>query len=381
MTNLQKIKIANPSLENELRTYLTADVDAAATDLPVLATTGFVISGDEDYYILAGQYGQEKTEIKLIDAGTGTNATNFRVAALTFSHEASDPITFMRYNQIKIYGATSDGGDKTPITLIDIDCSQQYTEYSYEDTTYDYFYITYFDSTNEKESDYSNVIHSTSYTRKSCKRIIESGLRKAMTKIDENLNSELNWNIALEVIQDGIDEILVQKRKWFFLHKISTDTTISGTEYISKPTDISLLQFIVVNNNKINYVSNLYYDRLTHGGDTKTTGEPTHYTIKNNKYYLYPTPDAIYDVIYEYYKRPAEITTLATEIDIEFVSILIYYCASQFAGIRGNDKTSERNFAMFQKVLNEQIVEMSDPIQSGDSEEADQITYNDDYII
>lgn len=369
MDSVNKLKIANPSLENEPRTYLTADVDIADVDLPVLATTGFVISGAVDYNIIAGEYGQEKTEIKTVDAGSGTNNTNFKIAALSFSHGASDPITFMRYNQIKIYGATSDGGTKNPIDTIDIDCSQQYTEYAYEGTDYDYFYITYYDTANtgsEKESDYSDVIHSISQTRNSIKRIIESGLRKAMTSIDENSDSKLNWDIAIEVVQDGIDEILIKKRKWSFLRAIKNNTaTVLGQQYIDKPDDLSYLQFLIIDQQLVSHFSHFKYNKQTADGGDADTGKPLYFTEKNNKYYLYPTPDAAYDVIYEYYKRPATIiSNLSTEINVELIPILIYYCASQFAQIRGNDKLSSKMFALFQKVLEEQYIEFTGPEQA-----------------
>lgn len=365
-----RIKIANPSLEDELRTYLTDDTDVADVDLPVLSTTGFVISGTVDYFALIGEYGQEKTELKEVDADVGTTATNFRVAALTYSHGASDPVTYMRWNKIKIYGATSSGGSKTLITTIDIDITKQYTEYTYDSATdYSYFYITYINDANviEEETDYSEEISTTSFTRKSVKRIIESGARKALTTIDENANSTLNWSIALEIIQDGIDEIMARKRRWSFLNTIDTSqSTTINQNYIIKPTNMSQLVYLKVDGYTVDWISPFRYNRYTEG--VTTTGTPNYATEKNNKYYLYPTPDAVYDVIFEYYKEPTVLSNLSTEINTPFITPLIYYCASQFAAVRGNDKKADKMDKKFHELLEEQCVEYSAPLQDGTAE-------------
>ena len=382
-TNTNRIKIANPPLEDELRTYLTSDIAAAGTDLPVLATTGFVITGADDYYNIIGEYGIEKTEIKLIDAGdASTDATGFKVAALTFSHEASDPVTFMRYNQIKVYGMATTGATKNLVATIDIDCSQQYTEYTYSGSTYSYFVTTYYNSTDDEESAYSEEIASTSFTRLSCKRIIESGLRKAMTKIDQSPAGELNWTNCLEIVEDGIDEILARKRKWPFLHTIATSaTTVSGTDYIIKPTDCCYFQFLIINDYKLQWISQLRYNELTETDSTVESGAPTHFTEKNNKHYLYPTPDAAYEVKQEYYKVPATITTLTTEVDRVFVPVLIYFCGSQFAAIRGNEKKSAELYRKFEKNLELQCIEFSGPMQSGDATEIERTAWEEDWEV
>jgi len=449
-TNTNRIKIANPPLESELRTYLTADVAVAGTDLPVLATTGFVIyatgnitafadggsgtvtvtsaahgllegqsviiSGTTnyngtfqissvttntfkitdtwvvndatgtwkrsgDYYLVIGEYDIEKTEMKKVDlSNVATDATGFTVAALTFSHEASDPVTFMRYNQIKVYGAVTTGGGKVLIATIDIDCSKHYTEYTYSGAVYSYFYTTYYNSTDDEESAYSEEIASTSFTRLSCKRIIESGLRKAQTKIDQSPNGELNWSNCLEILEDGVDEIMARKRKWSFLHKVNTgETTTASTAYIDIPTDVAQFEFLIIDGNKLDYISRRKYDTLTQSGSTADTGTPIFYTEKNNKHYLYPTPGAAYDVIQEYYKVPATLSDLSTELNRPFVPILIYYCGSVFAAIRGNDKKSSELYKQYEKNLELQSIEYSGPTQVGDATEIERTAWEDIY--
>jgi len=173
---------------------------------------------------------------------------------------------------------------------------------------------------------------------------------------------------------------MAKKRRWPFLRMIDTSiSTVIGQQYISKPTDLLLPEFIKVNGRKIDFISQTEYNNYTATGETVPTGQPIYYTSKNNKYYLYPTPDAVYAVIYDYYKIIAEITSnLSTEIDFAFVPILIYYSAAQFAYIRGNDKRGDKMYAMFSKLLDDQIVEYSGPEQTGDAEYIERTSpYND----
>lgn len=361
-----KIQVANPDISSNVRSYLTADTAAAAVSFTVLSNAGF--SGT-NFYVLIGEFGDEKAEIKLVSSFT---SNVFTVAALTNSHEASDPVTYMDYNQVRFYGmttATAPAVTDSPLTTAEIDCSKLYTEYIYEGASYSYFCTAYYNSQDTKISAFSEIIQNNSFTRKSVKRIIESGLRKAMTKLDDNSDGGITWDIGLEVLQDGIDEILARKRKWSFLRKSDSTTTdtVANVAYVAKPADLSLLEYLSVNNYKLDlYSQNDYLTRIRSGAII-SAGQPTHYTEMNNKYYLYPTPGSVYDVTYEYYKIPAVIEDLSTEVDNTFVPILMYYCASQFAFIRGNDKRAEKCYATFEKLLEQICIEFSGP-ESSDAE-------------
>jgi len=368
-----RIRIANPPLEGNNRTFLTSDVDVAATALPVISTSGaqFLITGDQDYYIIVEDYGMEKAEIKLVDAGdAGTDTNSFTVAALTYSHEASDPITFISFNQIKIYGATTSGGAKTELDAIDIDPTKQYTEYIYEGDTYSFFYAAYSNSTDEELSAYTEEITSTDLGRTSAQQVINSALKKAMTKLDENEDGKLSWEVAIETMNDGLDEIMARKRKWVFLHTIDSTTTdtVADTAYVEKLSDIAILENLIINDIRLLHVSRLAYNQTTKGGNTLPSGDPYYYTVKDDKYYLEPTPGRVLDVTYEYFKYPTEVSNPGDAIDKPFVSILKYYCAAQFSWIRGNEKRGDKMFALYEKALERQVEEFTGPDQLGDAD-------------
>lgn len=380
--SLNRIKAVNPPLEGNALTYLTNDYAVGVTSLNISEKTGFFKAdhnNDTYFYILIGNYGQEKSEIVRVTADDTTNST-LTIAATLYSHEAPEPITYIPYNQVKLFGSTTSGAivyTDTALVTVDIDVNKQYTNLYYEGSTYTYFKIGYYNEDNTELSPLSEEITSASFTRRSAKRIIESGIIKALTKIDESENSELNWDKALTILQDGVDEIITRKRKWPSLHKIdstSIDTVVSQA-YIEKPSDLSVLEFIIINNTKMEYISRLKYDQYTQDGTIHTTSDPVYYTNKNNKIYLYPTPNSVKDVTFEYFSTIAEITELSTEVNLEFVTILIYYCAAQFAYIRGNDKRGDKMYTMYSKLLEQQVEEYTGPNQSGDAESVETTNY------
>lgn len=374
MPTQNRIKAVNPSVDGNATTYLSEDSAVGATSLTILDKAGFMQAehnADTYFYVMIGNYGYEKSEIVRVTADDTSNQL-LVTSATSYSHTASEPVIFIPYNQVRLYGSATSGGAKTSLVTINIDTTKQYTDIYYEGSSYSYFTIAYYNLQNTELSPYSEEITTTSFTRRSAKTIIESAVRKALTKIDGSSNAELNWDVALEVLQDGIDEIMTRKRKWDFLHKIDTSvSTVSGQEYIEKPSDMAQLEFIVINNTKLKNISRLRYNQYTKDNTVHTPGEPFKYTNKNNKIYLYPVPNSVWTVTYEYYSTVANITNLSTEVNLAFVPILIYYCASQFAYIRGNDKRGDKMYTMYLKLLEQQVEEYSGPFQVGDAEEVE----------
>lgn len=379
-----RIQVANPPLEDNNRTYLTSDVIATGTSLPVLSTAGeqFKISGTDDYYVIVGHYGEERTEISLVDASdAGTDADSFTVGALSFPHSVSDPVTYIPYNQVKIYGATTSGGTKTLLATIDIDTSEQYTDYVYEGDTYSYFYTAYCNSatTTDKISAYSDEITTSTFSHNSLKRIVKSGLRKALTKIDENPDGVITWDNAIEVVQDGIDEIITRKRKWSFLHKVDSSlSTTAEQAYLAIPDDVLQIDFVTVDDLRLKWLSKYDFEKYNYGGSTTTSGTPQYFTIRNNQIFFYPTPSQEFDVVLEYHKNPAVLDSLTDTIDQPFVVMLIYYCAGTFAYLRGNDKRGELMMSKFYTLLEQQVEEYTGPLQSGQAEYVEFTSYEND---
>jgi len=371
-----RIQIPNPSIDNNPRTYLTGDLASGVTTLNVLSTDGFEDpSGtSDDYGVIIGNYGEEKCEIVIASAKT---ATTFTVGATVYSHTSSEPVTFIAWNQIKFYTRDITGGTETDLVTRSIACSSQYTEYIYSGVK-TIFTAAYYNSSTTKYGPFLDEITSSVFGLTSVKSVLLSAARKSKVTIDNNEDSEINWDNAIEIVNDGFDEIMDRKQKWPFLYTISTGTnTTASTNYISIPTTCALLLFIKINGNKLDYISPNEYNRLTGDGVVIATGQPSRYTIKDSKYYLYPTPDSTYAIIYEFYAYPTQVTKLSDSIDREFRSALIYYVASQMCYIKGNDKRGDKYYTLFGKALEQKVIQFTGYSQAGDPETIEFLSSSD----
>ena len=89
--------IPHPSIEQSEQSFLTASAAAAAVGLTCLNTNGF----SDDDYLITGQLGEEKTELRQI--ASVTNDTTLVIDALDFDHGRDSPITYLKFNQIRMY--------------------------------------------------------------------------------------------------------------------------------------------------------------------------------------------------------------------------------------------------------------------------------------
>lgn len=375
-----KIRVANPGLYGNTATTLTQSCKVGDTTLNVASTIGFseIVATEDRYYVVIGLYGSEKTEIVLVTAKADKT---FTTEALKYSHSSSDRVTLIPYNQVKFYGMSSPTGAETLLETVDIDCTSQSTSYTYTAGVFNFFKTSYYRSApTSSESDFSDVISGSTYSRYSVKKILESALRKAMTKADENdSGGALSWDNLIDLADEGLVEITTRKKEWSFLHKIDTSkSTTAGVDYIDEPSDASVIDFIKIKNRKIPYVSRFRYNQLM--SRNLTTGDVLYWTRKNGKIYCLPTPSSDNDVIIEYFSMPDRITSLTDVVPKELATALIYYIAAQAAYTRGNEKRGDKMYVYYNQVINQQIEDVTGYEQSGTSEEIEQTSiYGDEF--
>ena len=365
------IKISNPDLHDSQRTFLNTDVSWTWVTLTVTSTTWFwsISTATDYYYLLIGNYWDENAEIVLASDKTDTT---FTVSALKYSHSSSEAVTYISYNQVKIYWRETTGWTNNILETLNIDCSQQYTAYESIDSTYVYFVSSFYrEATTAEESDFSDEISASTFSLYSAKKIIEAWVKKAMTRIDENTNWVLSWDNLTDLLNEGLNEIITRKKQWLFLHKIDESiSTVANTAYISTPDDLSIIDFIKVNWIKINYITKLRYNQYTNWSIV-SSWIPCYWANKNNKVYLYPTPSSVQTVTYEYYSLPTVINSLTQEVNKEFATILIYFIAAHAAYIRGNEKRGDKMYVYYQQVLAQQIEDVTWYEQTWDAESID----------
>jgi len=98
-----KVKVTNPDLSGEERTYLTSDYSSGTT-LTVANNEGFT----DDWYVVVGEPGQEQTECRAISSTSG-NTTITVASALRFTHAKSTPVYLSQWNQISMEQEPSGG--------------------------------------------------------------------------------------------------------------------------------------------------------------------------------------------------------------------------------------------------------------------------------
>lgn len=135
-------------------TRLAADATAGSNvTLTLENNDGF----SENAYVVIGHEGGELAELQQVNQAV-SGGTQIRVATLKFNHQEGEPVTVYRYNQRKFYGATSKAGTYTELTgdgspkTIQPD-DPQGTALEYTGSTYIFFKATYYNSTEDEETD------------------------------------------------------------------------------------------------------------------------------------------------------------------------------------------------------------------------------------
>jgi len=104
-----KVKVSNPDLTTEERSYLTADYSSGTT-LTVRNSEGFTTN----WFAVIGEPGQEQTETRYVTA-TPTATTITIASALSFAHSKSEPVYLSQWNQWAFYRKPT-GGSYAAIT-------------------------------------------------------------------------------------------------------------------------------------------------------------------------------------------------------------------------------------------------------------------------
>jgi len=140
---------ANFDCSNQVFTKLSTAVIATDTVLTVESTTGFAA---DDYIIL--DINNEEAEI--VKIATVDSITQLTVSAVVQAHAVNAKIIRTPYNQMKFYECATATGTYTLVTAstIDMDYSQQYTNFPYPTGDADYYFKrTFYNETSAVESD------------------------------------------------------------------------------------------------------------------------------------------------------------------------------------------------------------------------------------
>jgi len=193
------IRIDHPSIEGNEKTYLTTSASDGGTSLDVQNTEGFSAND----YIIVGKLGEEKTELRKISSVTPD--TRLSIDALQFDHAVNTPVTYIAFNQVALYSASTQTGTYTIVgsaTALEVD--QLFTEIEDTSGTSSTWYkVRYYNSTSDTWSSYSDAVEGGGYTEDSLRKIID----KANAVCNDRDNKILTEDEKIDIVNDGYQQV------------------------------------------------------------------------------------------------------------------------------------------------------------------------------
>lgn len=284
------VYIEHPEL-NKQKTRLSADVAAAATSSTVENNDNFAAND----YCVFGKPGEELTEIVKLTSVTG-NTTLGHTTGPVFAHSARTPISQIKYNQVKVYSASSETGTYSLLTTIDLDIDEEQTVY--DDTTgtsTTWYKVKYYNETTTALSDYSAAVQATGYT--------DQSLYSMQTEVLEDYGDpnadEITRDRLRTYLRAGVRRLSVDLIKQYptFLRTYTTQALTDDTEEYDYP-DYFLGFYMVSVNFSGSSASDAYKiekfeaeEAIDNPGQTYSKGDPRIF-LRNTSYIIKPTPDS-----------------------------------------------------------------------------------------
>lgn len=238
----RSLKIANPSLEERERSYLTSRYSSGVT-LTVASNQGFAAND----IIVVGVPGEEKTESQVIASVSGDTTITLN-AALNFTHALNTPIFRSKWDQIDVERRASGGSftdlSSAPATSpVDIDWDNPlgftYVDVSTVFAATDDYRWQFKNSANGNVSGYADVLPATGLPRDSVGYVIKMIKQNPVAK---NVPGE----VIVEYFNDLHDEEYENNPEAWYLQKqgtaIPTDEDVYEYEL---PSDFGRMKFLL----------------------------------------------------------------------------------------------------------------------------------------
>lgn len=235
----------NPSTENLEKSSLSQAYAAGVTSIVVRNNDSFATNDR----ILIGEMGREGSEIVTVSAVNADKIT-MTVGATKFPHSADDPVYQLRYDQIKFYRSTTvvDGAYTILATVgVDVDNSEKETRYNDTTGLSSYFYkITYYHSITGVESELSDPIPATGYTRQQVGAVVNDFL----TEVDDLQQKYMTVPEIVSLMNEVNDDLGSQSRRPYRFQKTSSLLSIiASNDRVALPTTMQKFDRINYNYN------------------------------------------------------------------------------------------------------------------------------------
>jgi hypothetical protein len=377
-----KVLIAHPELDGQ-KTRLSSDVAAAATTSTVENNTGFAT----DDYVVFGIPGEELTEAVLLTSATGTTVLGHTTGPV-FAHSARTQVAEIKYNQAKIYTATTETGSYSLLTTIDLTLDQEETVY--DDTTgtsATWYKIKYYNETSTALSSFSVAVQGTGYTEDSLYSMTEEILAEMS---DENAK-DINKSTIHRHLKAGVRKLATEIFKYYpdYLRAYTTITP-NGTGLDPLPSyflglvrvDLNYTGTVATDAYKASYINE------RHGEPYTTYSELSPYvSIRGTNLVSKPTLSTSGQVFIWYWAYPAPMDEDSDEHGLPYGArdVLINYALYKIWLSRQNETgTGTRSYAyrlLYREALSEYMDYISQPRQTLSSNKIDLVLDTDLYEV
>jgi len=287
------------------KTRLSADVAAAASSSTVENYQGFAT----DDYIVFGKLGEENSEIVLLTSVTA-NATLGHTTGPVFAHAARTSVSEIKYNQAKIYTATSETGTYSLLTTLDLAPDEDYTVYDHTTGTSATWYKTkYYNETTEATSSYSDPVEGVGYTETSLYSITD----EVLEEFGDLDSKEITRKRVRNSIRAAVRKLTLELIKVLpdYRRNYDTQTLTSGTATYDLPT-----RFLAFQRVDVDYSGTSATGAYKAAFESESEGEPdTTYQktdprvfFRGDTFGLRPTPDGTGTAFLWYWDYPEIMT-------------------------------------------------------------------------
>ncbi|MCK9578701.1 Ig-like domain-containing protein [bacterium] len=252
LNNLELIK-------DKKLTFLTSDVSAGDSTLPVESIIGFAVN----LILFIGEPGDEKSEVIKTHATTPPSSLSvFLASNCVFDHVQGTPVYIIKYDQVEFSHAVTIAGTKTVLDTINIQADEINTQY--DDSTYSSgYYFTRLKNTigAGSYSDYSDPIPYNGYGDNTVGAAIDYALKRNKTEFTENVTKDF----CIEEINNCLQFARGKLKKWHNLQEFdySLGATSRGINKFAMPSDAWQYSYKSVLGFRIGSGKNLTYKDKT----------------------------------------------------------------------------------------------------------------------
>lgn len=226
------INTLNPNTDDYEKSYLANPYSAGVTSVVIKNADRFAAN----YRIMIGEMGLEATEIVTVSAVAADNQT-LTIGATLYAHEADAPVYVLRFDQVKIYRATSLTGSYTILATVALDVDNADLATIYDDTTgvSTYYYKTsLYHSISTLESAQGDAISGGGYRRNQVGYIIDELLQE----VNDQAEQHITRSEILGYFNDVNDDLTTNvARPYDFLRARSALTRTAAATTLNFPVD------------------------------------------------------------------------------------------------------------------------------------------------